>query len=323
MTDNKIVIICAYFGRLPATFRAWLRSCKANENFSWLLVTDDEEVLNYEIPANLRIIRESFEQFRKRVSSRFDFSISLNEPYKICDFKAAFGLIFEEEISGYLYWGHCDLDVVWGSLASFFPDQYFGMFDRLQECGHLIFYRNTDRVNRAFMSQSLPHLRYQDVFADRRTHLFDEWGGMHNISYAAGLTTKWVRAYFDVRPDFHDLRNTDGVNYKRQILYWEDGRVFREFIVESDNAARDTPIIERDEFCYVHLQKRAMIRPGPEIDIARGFYITPNAFVTKEKRQHCRDDFLRLNPRKLIYRPKIRAKRALEMAKLELKELLN
>jgi len=29
------------------------------------------------------------------------------------------GLIFEDYVAGYDFWGHCDLDVVWGDIRKF------------------------------------------------------------------------------------------------------------------------------------------------------------------------------------------------------------
>ncbi|MFQ7323498.1 MAG: DUF6625 family protein [Streptococcus sp.] len=47
----------------------------------------------------------SFDDLRKKVQSKFDFKISLKTPYKLCDYKGAGGLISEEELKGYDYWG--------------------------------------------------------------------------------------------------------------------------------------------------------------------------------------------------------------------------
>ena len=42
--------------------------------------------------------------------------VTLDRPYKLCDFKPAYGFIFGEYLKEYDYWGHCDIDIVWGDL---------------------------------------------------------------------------------------------------------------------------------------------------------------------------------------------------------------
>ena len=37
-------------------------------------------------------------EIREKIQSKFDFKISLEEPYKLCDYKPAYGYIFEEFI---------------------------------------------------------------------------------------------------------------------------------------------------------------------------------------------------------------------------------
>ena len=42
----------------------------------------------------------TFESLRNRIQKLYDFKISLEKPYKLCDYKPAYGEIFKPEISG-------------------------------------------------------------------------------------------------------------------------------------------------------------------------------------------------------------------------------
>jgi hypothetical protein len=69
-------------------------------------------------------------------------------PYKLCDYKPAYGLIYAQELKGYDYWGDCDLDVIFGRLSHFLTPDIFGRYDRYFTQGHFCFYANKEEVNR-------------------------------------------------------------------------------------------------------------------------------------------------------------------------------
>jgi hypothetical protein len=60
--------------------------------------------------------RCTFGDLAQRIRSFFDFEISLERPYKLCDFRPAFGEIFAEELAGFDFWGHSDLDLIFGQI---------------------------------------------------------------------------------------------------------------------------------------------------------------------------------------------------------------
>jgi len=81
---------------LPDHFDLYLLSIEKNPAFDFLLITDDTRTFDY--PKNIRVIRMSFEKLKRMFQERFDFNISLEYSYKLCDYKPAFGYIFEEMI---------------------------------------------------------------------------------------------------------------------------------------------------------------------------------------------------------------------------------
>ena len=106
----KIAIIIAYFGKLPEYIQLFLDSCKLNYGFEWLIFSDDDTTYNY--PSNVHLIKMNFGECKKLIQSKFDFEITLSKPQKLCDYKCAYGVIFEDYIQDYDWWGHCDLDQI-------------------------------------------------------------------------------------------------------------------------------------------------------------------------------------------------------------------
>ena len=58
---------------------------------------------------------------QKLSSRKLGFEVYLERPYKCCDLKPAYGVIFEEYLTAYSYWGHCDFDLIFGDLQYFAP----------------------------------------------------------------------------------------------------------------------------------------------------------------------------------------------------------
>lgn len=100
----KIAIIIAYFGKLPEYIQLFLDSCKLNYGFEWLIFSDDDTTYNY--PSNVHLIKMNFGECKKLIQSKFDFEITLSKPQKLCDYKCAYGVIFEDYIQDYDWWGH-------------------------------------------------------------------------------------------------------------------------------------------------------------------------------------------------------------------------
>ena len=107
-------------------FPYFLLTAKRNQKIDFLIYTDQNvdqfEVLNAD---NIEFKTLSFDDLRKKVQSKFDFEISLKTPYKLCDYRAAYGLIFEEELKEYDYWGFCDTDVLLGDIYQFWKSIAF------------------------------------------------------------------------------------------------------------------------------------------------------------------------------------------------------
>ena len=69
---------------------------------------------------------------------KLGFHVSLDQSYKLCDFKPAYGFLFEEYLQGYQFWGHCDIDTIMGNLSKLLTDELLNQYDKLFCMGHMI-----------------------------------------------------------------------------------------------------------------------------------------------------------------------------------------
>ena len=124
----------------------------------------------------------TLEEIRTRASRHIGFKAVLNFPYKLCDYRPIFGLIFEDYLSGYDFWGHVDPDVIYGDLGHFITDYLLNKYGRLFRRGHLTLYRNTDEINH-FALHELPgfNISYRDVFSTNLSMHYDELSLAENL----------------------------------------------------------------------------------------------------------------------------------------------
>ena len=172
----KSIILCIpYFGKLPNYFQQFLNTCAYNTSIDFILFTDD--VTKYDYPKNYKVVYTGFYELRERIQSLYDFTIALEQPNKICDFRPAFGEIFAEEFMGYDYWGHCDMDLLFGDIRKYVTDDLLEKYDKIGHHGHLTLFKNTPEINllyRAFDEETNTY-PYKEIFQREEGMTFDEW----------------------------------------------------------------------------------------------------------------------------------------------------
>ena len=189
---KSIAFVVPWGGKLPAYFQLWLESCKRNPSVDFLVFTDDYTGYNY--PENVKVSYMSFEQMKELFQKHYDFPLSISAPYKFCDFRPAFGEIFSDYLVGYDYWGHCDVDLIWGDIRKFVTDDVLTKYKRIFSRGHCSIYENSSEVNALY--RTLPTCGCQDwknVFQSEKSCCFDEWaghcgGGMSQIMLQNNVT---------------------------------------------------------------------------------------------------------------------------------------
>ena len=145
-----IVIIIPYFGKLPSWIQLFLNSCSFNREVNFLFFTDDKTIMECNIPDNVAVEFISFRELRKMFVDKVG-KLYLGHPYKLCEYRPLYGYVFQDYIRGYEYWGHCDIDLVFGDIMHFLNKIDYRKYDRVFPLGHLSLYRNNEKNNGMFL----------------------------------------------------------------------------------------------------------------------------------------------------------------------------
>ena len=281
---KKIVFICPYFGAFPNYFNLTLKSIEYNKSIDWLIITDIKKEYNY--PDNVKVINMTFTELRQKVQSCFDFDICLNKPFKMCDFRPAYGLIFKDYLDNYDFWGHCDFDCIYGDLRKFLPEDILEKNERIYCLGHLSLYKNNDKIDNIFKNKLDEETNYKNIFIKERPFSFDEMGIIRIMDKEkVNIYNKFVFA--DIYPwekplrcveTFVNVKEKTHNSYidrnKRQIFEFDNG-ILRSMYLYDKNDEN----IKKQEYMYIHLQRRFM--KNLVIDNNK-FLIIPNRFIDYE-----------------------------------------
>lgn len=170
---NKIVILIPYYGKFPWYFSYFLHSCRFNLTIDFIIFTDT--IFSRALPPNVRVISKTLSDIKELASRALQMPASLEFPYKLCDFRPAYGLIFQEYTVGYDFWGQGDIDVIYGDLRGFMNDEMLDKYDFISvrhdyTTGCFALYRNTGLMNNIFKRSK----DYERVFSTISYLGFDE-----------------------------------------------------------------------------------------------------------------------------------------------------
>jgi len=145
-----------------------------------------------------------FENMKQRIQNVFDFKIALERPYKLCDFRPAYGEIFEEEISGYDFWGHCDFDVIFGDIRKFITEDLLINYNKIFSFGSLSIYKNDHYINKAYRYNFVDEkhqisISYRDIFSSQESLVFDEENGLFDIHEIFKKNEYFLLSYIGTR----------------------------------------------------------------------------------------------------------------------------
>ena len=281
---RKIIVIIPYFGKFPEHFLFFLKSIEFNPKVQFLIVTDNDLT---NLPLNVTLKKMTFNDFVDKINSMFDFEISLKAPYKLVDYKPAYGYIFENDIKGYEMWGYADIDQIFGDILNLLPKNYT-KYDKIFSLGHLTLFKNTFENNRLFMNAPKGTMDYSNVFQSEFIGVFDEINGIEKIFQLSGKrvyndnvfadiswkTKRFVRVYSRLNkisvPEYHNM------NYDAYL--WKNGQLLGLSVDETGN-------IVSEELMYLHFQKRKLSGDSKLLDTNTPFLITYKGFEACSRNQ--------------------------------------
>lgn len=269
---KKIALIIPYIGRVRNDFGFWLKSVENNPTIDFQIFTDSK-IENS--PSNVKVFNFSFEELKNLIQKNFDFPVVISKPYKFCDFRPAYGEIFQDYLKEYDFWGYTDMDIVYGNLRKYITDELLDSYDHIFGRGHLSLYRNTVDVNSIYRNVDIP--TYKQVFTYDEGRAFDEY---------CGTSTYWVNNLSDrffesicfddidcmEYPFISQMRRKEYSGCKNIIYSYEDGTLYR--IYEKDGK------INKYETMYVHFQKREM---NINTAVEAKFIMIPNSYEPYEE----------------------------------------
>jgi hypothetical protein len=289
---DSIVLLLPFFGRLPEIAPMFFRSCAENSTIDWLLMTD-QAIDAGDLPSNVRVKRTTLQAFKRAADAALGFDTALTSPYKLCDFKPAYGVICAEDVDGYDFWGHCDMDMIFGDVRRFLTPEILSQYKKVLIHGHLSLYRNCDEANNYFRLET-DGLGYRSAFTSGKSLAFDEFGGMRVLLRSHRIPFFRDDSYLaDIDRNKSRFTTIQGPNHKHQCFYWERGRVFKAFW--------DGDALGRQEYMYIHLQKRVIPERSARIAQREAWYITPRGFVARESEISGTAELDRLNPRDVLF----------------------
>lgn len=258
---NKILIILPYFGKFDSLFSFWLQSCGYNSTINFLIITNDKNPYNY--PTNVKVVYQNFEQLKKHIQSLYNFKISLETPYRLCNFKPAYGEIFKEYLTGYDFWGFSDCDMLFGDLRKFLPSDY-EQYDKIGSFGHLSLIKNTSENNTLYRYNDA----YKIAFTQNRPLFFDE-DAFPDILKKQGKQIYSLKI-LDFMPRLKNFEVlNDDIGSKQNVFTFEEGKVIRHYICHNK--------VQSAEYAYIHFLKRPITIASNTV--SKRFLIAENSII--------------------------------------------
>lgn len=268
----KAALILPYFGRFGGLFPLWLRSCQHNPQIDWLIFSDQKFAGS--IPPNVHFYHMQFEDLRRHIQQKYNFEVSLKSPYRLCNFKPAYGDIFSDYLTSFDYWGYCDCDLIWGKIGEYFS-QNCDRYDRMGSLGHFTLLRNTEELIHLYRKDDA----FRIAFSYDYSFLFDEIG-FRKICQSSPLRCAPEPCLADFHPRHFNFDPVISCGLAadlpwQQIFTWENGILLRWAVVNG--------CLVNHEVLYIHFLKRFMdISPGIET-FPRCMIVPNRIFPSQEK----------------------------------------
>ncbi|MBL7728934.1 MAG: hypothetical protein JNM68_14655 [Dinghuibacter sp.] len=218
---HSICLVSCYVGRLPWYFQLFLKTCAANPDVSFLFITDNQ--CRMPIPENVQWVVMQLEEIEQLARRKTGFNIPLQYAYKLCDIKPAYGVIFEHLLHEYDFWGHCDIDIVFGNIRTFMTNELLREYDVIcvvpqYVTGFFTLFRNTEQLNRLYTQSKDCRL----VFESKKHYCFDECNHLFNY-------LKKGRSIFELPSEVESMTHV----IKKAAAEGQIRAYFNQFVIEA------------------------------------------------------------------------------------------
>lgn len=238
LPQPRLCVVVCYIGPWPNYFPLYLHSCAHNPTVDFLLLSD--QAAPGHLPPNVRVEPMTLPAFNQLATAKLGLPVQVAEPFKLCDFKAAYGHIFEDYLEGYDFWVLGDIDLVYGCIPAFWNQETLRDVEILSSrheflTGHGTVFRNVPRINRLYQ-QSPDHAR---VFQSTAFFSFSEcnklWRHFSNggtvddhtpeVQSMTHLTQRLAsEGSLRLESCFH-IREEGDLQAQRWAMDWDEGRL--------------------------------------------------------------------------------------------------
>jgi hypothetical protein len=256
---KSLGILNCFFGEWPEWGDLFVETCRHNPTVEFFLVSDCAAP-RQGFPANVRWVKLDFAEFRALAAERLGFAAALPKPYKLIDFKPAWGVILREYVESYDFWGYCDLDVILGDIRAFLTEELLARYD-VVSCrreflsGHFMLFRNTEEINHLFEESR----DYRRILTSETVWNFDECGhGLHpKLLRGAAFAEVAGEAKIDSMMHVLARRPEIRVHYEticgEQVFLLLGGNADKELRILADRG-KVVDLVAGQERMYFHLQ---------------------------------------------------------------------
>ncbi|MGN0202859.1 MAG: DUF6625 family protein [Candidatus Cryptobacteroides sp.] len=208
---NRVLILMPYFGEFPIWMDLYLYSCSKNTFIDFLIITDNYGFVPKEKYKNVKFKYISFSDYCKQISLKLNIKFAPNSAYKLCDVRPFFGVVHEQIIKDYDFWGFGDLDVVYGDLRLILTEDRLKKYNLISShadriAGHFTVVRKDSHYSR--LCYDIPNwkIRLQDEFV----YGMDE----HDFTFLVFPIQQWIWRIYRV------------LKLNRRIVYYRFFSIF-------------------------------------------------------------------------------------------------
>lgn len=251
----KSVFIIPYFGKFPNYFELFLNSCAKSNHFDFIIYTDNKD--EYHFPKNVKKVAMTLQDMKLKMESKIHKSVCLSSAYKLCDYKPMYGMIFEDEIQKYSYWGYCDIDLIFGDVDSILTPIIEKNYDKIFDLGHCSLIKNTPENNRLFLKSK----NIDTILSNECIYIFDEQynNSINNLfiennkklytnnSLIADIYI-WGQLFYCTVYNYQKYEFE--IRKEKSLFIYDNGKVL--------NYRLDNGNLIKTEYLYIHLQQRKM-----------------------------------------------------------------
>jgi hypothetical protein len=278
----------------PSYFQLYLDSVAINtDTLRIILITDNIHIYDtYILPSNVIVVIKTIDDIRLKAIDTLlnDFAQSLPDdilitPYKLCDFRPLYPVIFNDiiaqnNVSSHDFIGWSDCDLIYGKISSMMN---ISNYDGIGFYGHFTALRNIPILINAY--KKLPSESLFKITLSPLSHQIDERdfvgiitkiGSKNNIKYY------WTQRFIaDIIPWMHRKESKYDRNKEVHMLAWRGKKYkYNTSHLVFNSSSQKLQVFDNKlgywDILYVHLQKREMTVNF--LNYSNSFNITKTSF---------------------------------------------